>query len=133
MLRPSPSIHNSEPNIPVALELVLNHALYRNPEHRFQTPEDFVTAYAHVLDGQSQVQKHPRATPPTEQIRTVPTAPLPKKPKVQSLEEEPVQSFQQGREKRHVLEREREKAQPVGANTAEAAIAPTRSRKGSTA
>jgi len=111
--KPLPSIHDSEPNIPVALELVLNHALYRNPERRFQTPEGFVTAYAHVLDGQSQVQKHPRATPPTEQIRTVPTAPLPKKPKVLSLEEETVPSFQQGREKRHVLEQEREKAQPL--------------------
>ena len=60
--KPLPSIHNINPNIPVTLELILNRALYRNPEHRFQTPEDFVTAYAHVLDGQPQVQTHPRYT-----------------------------------------------------------------------
>ncbi len=113
--KPLPSVHDTEQDIPVALELVLNHALYRNSEHRFQTPEDFVTAYAHVLDldGQSQVQKRPRATPPTEQTRTVPTAPLPKNPQVQSFEEERerVQSFERGREKPQSFEREVRKAQ----------------------
>jgi len=93
--QPLPSVHDTEQDIPVALELVLNHALYRNPEHRFQTAEDFVTAYAHVLDGQSQVQKRPRATPTTEQLRSSPTAPSPTNPKVQSFEErEKVQSFE---------------------------------------
>ncbi len=99
--KPLPSIHDTAPDIPVALELVLNHALYRNPEHRFQTPEDFVTAYAHVLDGQSQVQKRPRSTPPAEPIRTVATtATLPTKPKVQSFEER--------QEKGRLFERKRE-------------------------
>jgi serine/threonine protein kinase len=124
---PMPSIHDNGPDIPVALELVLNHALYRNPEHRFQSPEDFVTAYAHVLDGQSQVKKRPRATPPSEQIRTIPTAslpseqirtvpnvPLPRKPKVQSFEEEReyVQSFEREQEQVQPFERRREKPQP---------------------
>ena len=121
---PMPSIHDNGPDIPVALELVLNHALYRNPEHRFQSPEDFVTAYAHVLDGQSQVQKRPRATSPSEHIRTVPNVPLPRNPKVQSFEEEreyvqsfeeereQVQPFEQRREKPQPFEREREQAQP---------------------
>jgi hypothetical protein len=102
--KPLPSIHDTEPDIPVALELVLNHALYRNPEHRFQTPEDFVTAYAHVLDGQSQVQKRPRATPPTEPARTFPaSASLPTNSKMPSFEKE--------WEKGQLFEREREKAQ----------------------
>lgn len=87
--KPLPSIHDTAPDIPIALELVLNHALYRNPEHRFQTPEDFVTAYAHVLEGQSQVQKRPRSTQPAEPRRTVSTtATLPTKQKLQSFEEE---------------------------------------------
>lgn len=102
--KPLPSIHDVASDIPVALELVLNHALYRNPEHRFQNPEDFVTAYAHVLDGQSQVQKRPRSTPPTEPIRTFPTtAALPTKPKGQPFGEE--------REKGQPLERGRKKMQ----------------------
>ena len=97
-----PSIHDVAPDIPVALELVLNHALYRNSEHRFQTPEDFVTAYAHVLDGQSQVQKRPRSAPSTEPMRTFSTtATLSTKPKVQSFEKEQEKgrSFERGREK----------------------------------
>jgi serine/threonine protein kinase len=112
--KPLPSIHDTEPDIPVALELVLNHALYRNPEHRFQTPEDFVTAYAHVLDGQSQVQKRPRATPPAEQIRTFPTAALANDPNMQSIEEdrETMQLFKEERERVQPFERRREKVQP---------------------
>lgn len=105
--KPLPSIHDTAPDIPVALELVLNHALYRNPEHRFQTPEDFVTAYAHVLDGQSQVQKRPRPTPPTEQIRTFPTTTaLPADPEVQPFEQaqEKAQPFERAREKVQVRE-----------------------------
>ncbi len=135
--KPLPSIHNINPNIPVALELILNRALYRNPEHRFQTPEDFVTAYAHVLDGQPQVQTHPRATPAGEQVRTVPTVPtvplaknspageqvrtvptasLEKNSKVfwfKEEEQEHLQSFKQGREKLFVSERERGNALPL--------------------
>jgi serine/threonine protein kinase len=111
--KPLPSIHDIKPNIPVALELVLNHALYRNLEHRFQTPEDFVTAYAHVLDGPSQVQTRPQAIPAGEQVRTVPTAPLAKSSKVLSFEEkeqEQIQSFERGREKLSLSERGREDA-----------------------
>jgi serine/threonine protein kinase len=107
--KPLPSIHDIKPEIPVALELVLNHALYRNPEHRFQTPEDFVTAYAHVLDGPSQVQTHPRATPAGNQAQTVLTAPLAKNSEILSLEEEEqeyLQPFEQGQEKLSWSERE---------------------------
>jgi serine/threonine protein kinase len=112
--KPLPSIHETEPDIPVALELVLNHALYRNPEHRFQTPEDFVTAYAHVLDGQSQVQKRPRPTPPTESIKTLPTnAALSANKKVQDFEQGrvKVQDFEQGRIKVQDFEQGRIKVQ----------------------
>jgi serine/threonine protein kinase len=99
--KPLPSIHDIKPDIPVALELVLNHALYRNPEHRFQTPEDFVTAYAHVLDGPSQVQTRPR-TPAREQARTVLTAPLARNTKILSFEEEQQVHLQSFEEKRQV-------------------------------
>src|SRR5260370_9965955 len=110
--QPLPSVHDTEQDIPVALELVLNHALYRNPVHRFQTAEDFVTAYAHVLDGQSQVENRPRATPTTAQLQSSPTAPSPTNPKVQSFEErEKVQSFERDPRKTQSFERDPRKTQ----------------------
>ncbi|HTK07058.1 MAG TPA: protein kinase [Ktedonobacteraceae bacterium] len=47
---PLPSLHKVAPDSPVALELVLNRALHRNPDHRFQTVKEFVSAYAYVVE-----------------------------------------------------------------------------------
>ena len=47
---PLPSLHAIAPHIPVALELVVNRALHRNPDHRFATAGEFITAFSHVLN-----------------------------------------------------------------------------------
>ncbi|HZU00915.1 MAG TPA: serine/threonine-protein kinase, partial [Ktedonobacteraceae bacterium] len=47
---PLPSLHKIRPDLPVALELVLNRALHRNPDHRFQSLKEFITAYAQVAE-----------------------------------------------------------------------------------
>ena len=47
---PLPSLHALAPTIPVALELVINRALHRNPDHRFATAGELITAFSHVLN-----------------------------------------------------------------------------------
>ncbi|HTK06191.1 MAG TPA: serine/threonine-protein kinase [Ktedonobacteraceae bacterium] len=47
---PLPSLHAIAPNIPVALELVVNRALHRNPDHRFATVGGLIVALSHVID-----------------------------------------------------------------------------------
>lgn len=47
---PLPSLHALAPTVPVALELVINRALHRNPEHRFATAGGLLTAFSHVLN-----------------------------------------------------------------------------------
>jgi len=47
---PLPSLHTLAPSVPIALELVINRALHRNPDHRFATAGELLTAFAHVLN-----------------------------------------------------------------------------------
>jgi serine/threonine protein kinase len=47
---PLPMLHTLAPNIPIALELVVNRALHREPERRFATAEELTTTLAHTLD-----------------------------------------------------------------------------------
>lgn len=50
-----PSLHDIAPELPVALELVINHALHRDPASRFQHPQALLTAYTHVINERIQV------------------------------------------------------------------------------
>lgn len=47
---PLPSLHAIAPNIPIALELVVNRALHRNPDHRYATVSGLIVALSHVID-----------------------------------------------------------------------------------
>ncbi len=48
---PLPSLHETTPNLPIALEMVINRALHRNPDRRFQTLTEFIAAYTHAIEG----------------------------------------------------------------------------------
>lgn len=53
--QPLPSLHELHPDIPIALELVVNHALSRDPARRFQRPSELVEAFAQVCRGMSSI------------------------------------------------------------------------------
>lgn len=80
---PLPSLHEIAPAIPVALELVVNHALHRDPERRFQTVRELVTAYTHVLNERLYTPKQVGIAQRIEKIRELagpaipPPVPLP--------------------------------------------------------
>jgi len=48
---PLPSLHKLSPDIPIALELVINHALARDPAQRFQRVSELVEAFSQVCKG----------------------------------------------------------------------------------
>ena len=48
---PLPSLHKLSPGIPITMELVINHALARDPGQRFQTVSELVEAFAQVCKG----------------------------------------------------------------------------------
>ncbi len=48
---PLPSLHTLSPDIPITMELVINHALARDPSQRFQRVSDLVEAFAQVCKG----------------------------------------------------------------------------------
>lgn len=47
---PLPVLHTIAPQLPIALELVVNRALHRDPERRYATAGDLTTALANTLD-----------------------------------------------------------------------------------
>ena len=49
--RPLPSLHKLSPDIPISMELVINHALAPDPSQRFQRVSDLVEAFAQVCKG----------------------------------------------------------------------------------
>jgi len=49
--RPLPSLHQISPDIPISMELVINHALARDPSQRFQRVSELVEAFAQVCKG----------------------------------------------------------------------------------
>ncbi len=72
VLEALPSFHDFAPDLPVALELVINRALHRDPERRFQAPAELLAAYAHVLDERLNVPRHFNLVQTVEQIRALP-------------------------------------------------------------
>ncbi|GAC1683192.1 MAG: hypothetical protein NVS9B9_05270 [Ktedonobacteraceae bacterium] len=48
---PLPSLHKLSPDIPISMELVINHALARDPSQRFQRVGELVEAFAQVCKG----------------------------------------------------------------------------------
>ena len=49
--RPLPSLHKLSPDIPISMELVINHALAHDPSQRFQRVSELVEAFAQVCKG----------------------------------------------------------------------------------
>ncbi len=47
---PLPSLHKIAPDLPFALELIINRALHRNPENRFPSAGELVMAFSQVFD-----------------------------------------------------------------------------------
>lgn len=67
-----PSFHDAAPDLPVALELIINRALHRTPEQRFQSPDELVAAYAHVLDERLHGPRFFNVVQAVEKIRALP-------------------------------------------------------------
>ncbi len=96
---PLPSLHALAPEVPLALELVVNHALQRNVEQRFQTPTDLLNAYIHMLDILEKRSRSfhtlslARAIEQDRSERTEPAeaSPLPSPPSSQRAERKPEQ------------------------------------------
>jgi serine/threonine protein kinase len=49
-----PSLHELAPDLPAALELVINRALQRHPDFRYQCPGELVAAYMHIINDRLQ-------------------------------------------------------------------------------
>ncbi len=49
--RPLPSLHKLSPDIPISMELVINHALAHDPGQRFQRVSELVEAFTQVCKG----------------------------------------------------------------------------------
>lgn len=64
-----PSLHATAPELPVAMELVVNRALHRNLNYRFQTPSDLIAAFSHVLEERIYRVKHVPLLTGGEQVR----------------------------------------------------------------
>jgi Protein kinase domain len=69
---PIPSFHDAAPDLPMALELIINRALHRTPEQRFQSPDELVAAYAHVLDERLHGPRFFNVVQAVEKIRALP-------------------------------------------------------------
>jgi serine/threonine protein kinase len=50
LYHPLPGLHERCPDVPIALELVVNQALHRNRQQRYERPGDLVSAFAYVLN-----------------------------------------------------------------------------------
>jgi serine/threonine protein kinase len=66
---PLPSLHTIAPEIPIALELVVNRALQRNPDHRFQTVGEFITTCTHVINERINAPKSVSLVQTIEQLK----------------------------------------------------------------
>lgn len=76
-----PSLNGIAPELPVALELVVNRALHRNLNYRFQTPSELIAAFSHVLEERIYRVKHVPLLTEGEQIRALLTSPISTAPK----------------------------------------------------
>ena len=70
-----PSLHEISPKLPVVLELVVNRALHRNLNYRFQTPNELIAAFSRVLEERIYRVKQVPLLLAGEQIRALLTAP----------------------------------------------------------
>lgn len=70
-----PSLHEISPELPVVLELVVNRALHRNLNYRFQTPNELIAAFSHVLEERIYRVKQVPLLLAGEQIRALLAAP----------------------------------------------------------
>src|SRR5262249_25126142 len=70
-----PALHGVVLELPIALELVVNRALHRNLNYRFQTPSDLIAAFSHVLDERVYRVKQVPLLLAGEQIRALLAAP----------------------------------------------------------
>ena len=68
---PLPSLHECSPEVPSALELVVNHALHRNPNSRFQTVSDFVSAFSLALEARINASSYFAVLQTVEQIKAL--------------------------------------------------------------
>jgi serine/threonine protein kinase len=75
-----PALHSIAPDLPIALELVVNRALHRNLDYRFQTPNDLIVTFSHVLEERVHRVKQVPLLPTGEHIRALLAAPSNKKP-----------------------------------------------------
>jgi serine/threonine protein kinase len=82
---PLPSLHDISPELPIALELVVNRALQRNPERRFQTVSELITAYVQVIDERINAPKSVSLIQTIEQLKML-QAPKSSKPVEESQE-----------------------------------------------
>jgi serine/threonine protein kinase len=76
-----PPLHKIAPDLPIALELVVNRALHHNLNYRFQTPNELIATFSHVLEERIYRVKQVPLLPAGEQIRALLAAPSDKKPK----------------------------------------------------
>ncbi len=70
-----PALHGIAPDLPIALELVVNRALHRNLDYRFQTPNELIAAFSHVLEERVHRVKQVPLLPAGEHIRALLAAP----------------------------------------------------------
>jgi serine/threonine protein kinase len=82
---PLPALHEISPELPIALELVVNRALQRNPDRRFQTVGEFITVYSHVIDERINA---PRSVNLVQTIEHMKVLPAPKTGKAVAEEQE---------------------------------------------
>ncbi len=71
---PLPALRELAPDMPASLELVLNRALSRNPERRFQRPAALLNAYSQMLDLRLQQPAPVRLVQQIEQMFLAPPA-----------------------------------------------------------
>jgi serine/threonine protein kinase len=70
-----PSLHDIVPELPVALELVVNRALHRNLNYRFQTPSELIATFSHVVEERIYRVKHVPLLKEGEQIHALLASP----------------------------------------------------------
>ena len=67
-----PSLHACRPDLPFALDIIVHRALHRNPARRFQTPREFVAAYAHLIEERLEDATSAQMLSTFEQIQLLP-------------------------------------------------------------
>lgn len=86
----APSLHGLHPDIPIALELVINHALAHKPQERFHRVSDLAEAFAQVCRGSYNTQPLEGVAPAQNNI----TEPLKNVEAHTTRERESVKSWQ---------------------------------------